>query len=108
MSDEKTETCCLMRRKTTVFLGPVIPEEVCGVSDLILADFMRFDMDAVVCPDGKKRPILGFKFCPWCGKPFVPGKSETRTTAFGAAPEEDESGEGWKKPTEWTPEEDEE
>lgn len=106
MTDEnKTETCCQMRRKTTVFLGPILPEEVCGIPDSILADFMRFDMDSVKCPDGKARPILGFRFCPWCGKPFVPGKSETRTTALSVE-QEDESGEGFTPPKDWTPEDD--
>jgi hypothetical protein len=96
-ADEKQATCCEMRRKVTVFLGPVLPEEVCGISDTILADFMRFDLPDAEGPDGTKKAVLGFRFCPWCGKAFT-ASSETRTTAmFGGVAEDDESGEEWKK-----------
>jgi hypothetical protein len=97
MSDEPT-TCCDMRRKVTVFLGPVLPEEVCGVPDTLLADFMRFDLPDAQAPDGTTKPVLGFRYCPWCGKPFT-SSSETRTTMlFGHKVEDgDESGEEWKK-----------
>lgn len=94
--DEKPPTtCCEMRRKAVVFLGPVLPEEVCGIPDSILADFMRFDIDAPVGPDGKQKPVIGFRFCPWCGKLYT-ANSETRLTAIIDAPM-DESGEEWKK-----------
>jgi len=97
--DEKPPTtCCEMRRKAVVFLGPVLAEEVCGIPDSILADFMRFDIDAPVGPDGKRKPVIGFRFCPWCGKLYA-ANSETRLTAVIDVTMEgdDSSGEEWKK-----------
>lgn len=93
MSEKRT--CCDMRRKVTVLLGPILPEELCGVPDTILADYVRFDLDAEA-PDGRTLPVIGFRYCPWCGKPFT-ADSEMRTSAagFGGAAD-DESGEEWK------------
>ncbi len=99
------KTCCEMRRKVTVWLGPILPEEACGIPDTILADFMRFDLPDAQAPDGTKKPVLGFRYCPWCGKPFTES-SETRTSMIFSGHKvedqvedesgEDESGEGWK------------
>lgn len=58
------ETPCLMRRKIAL-VPSVLPADLCGVSDVVLSDFMHFDK---VTPTGKK--VLSFKFCPWCGKPY--------------------------------------
>ena len=60
-------TCCSMRRKVVVGILGVLPEEQCGVSDTELADFMRFDLNT---PDNK--PVLAFRFCPWCGAARAP------------------------------------
>lgn len=102
MSDEK-QTCCDMRRKVTVFLGPFVPEEICGVSDSILVDFMRFDLDGPPRTDGKPgtKGVIAFRFCPWCGKLFLPGKSEVRLMSLECRSKNDEDededdGEGWK------------
>lgn len=88
------KTCCQMRKKMTVFLGPYLTVEQCGIPDTILADFMRFDVDPVVAPDGTKKPVIAFRFCPWCGAPYT-DKSETRTTL--AHPVDDIEGEEWKE-----------
>jgi hypothetical protein len=87
-SDAKPEVCCLMRKK--IALTPYsLPQELCGVSDAEIADFLVFDVKS---PNG--RPVLTFRFCPWCGKPW-------KTTgmiqeAAPQSPEEDE-GEDWKQ-----------
>lgn len=74
MDDLRGPTCCSIRRKVMVAIVAVLPEEQCGVPDSELADVMRFDLGA---PTGK--PILGFLFCPWCGKPHQAG-DERRVT----------------------------
>ena len=61
-------SCCAMRRKVIVGILAVLPEAQCGVADAELADFLRFDLDA---PTGK--PVLAFRFCPWCGERRGPG-----------------------------------
>ena len=92
------KTCCDLRRKITVFLGPILPEEICGVPDSVVADAMRFDLDGPPRTDGKPgtKGVIGFRFCPWCGKPFTPS-SETRITAVERPAPDEESGEEWKK-----------
>ncbi len=65
-------TCCPLRRKIVVGIFRVFSEEECGISDSELADVMRFDL---ATPSGK--PVLAFRFCPWCGKPREDG-GETR------------------------------
>lgn len=60
-------TCCAMRRKVVVGIIGVLPEAKSGVPDSDLADFMRFDLQG---PDGK--PVLAFRYCPWCGVPRMP------------------------------------
>lgn len=57
-------TCCLLRRKILVAIEAVLDEEACGVPDTELADVLRFDLGE---PTGK--PVIGFLYCPWCGKP---------------------------------------
>jgi hypothetical protein len=56
-----------MRRKVVVGILGVLPEEQSGVPDSELADYMRFDLQT---PDGK--PVLAFRFCPWCGAARTP------------------------------------
>lgn len=88
MSDEaESPICCSMRKK--IALTPYsLPEEVCGVSDAEVADFLIFDMKS---PNG--RPVLTFRFCPWCGKPWkVSGQIHEV-----APPPPEEEGEDWKQ-----------
>lgn len=57
--------CCRLRAKVALF--PVaIPEQLCGVPSSELADVMVFDEKS---PGGK--PLITFRFCPWCGKPWT-------------------------------------
>jgi hypothetical protein len=88
------KTCCDMRRKMVIFLGPYLSEQECGVPDSMLADFMRFDLTAPPLPNGKSRAVIGFKFCCWCGKRFEQA-SEVRISDVAPPPDE-ESGEAWK------------
>lgn len=60
-------TCCQYRRKFVVGILGVLPEEQCGVADSEIADLIDF---ALPSPSGK--PVIRFRFCPWCGKPFTP------------------------------------
>ena len=88
MSDEPTDAvCCTMRKK--ILLTPYSrPEDVCGVSDAEVADFLIFDMKS---PTG--RPVLTFRFCPWCGKPW---KLSGQIHEVAPPPSEDDDGEDWK------------
>jgi hypothetical protein len=67
-----------MRRKIYVQGMINLPEELCGVKDSAVVDFMVWDAKS---PFG--RPMLCFKFCPWCGKPWE------RTGAVQEAPRAD-------------------
>ena len=81
--------CCAMRRK--IALTPYsLPEEMCGVSDAEVADFLIFDLKS---PNG--RPVLTFRFCPWCGKPWKT-TGEIHEAIRPPEPEEEE-GEEWKQ-----------
>ena len=64
---QQPTTCCPMRRKVVVGIIGVLPEDKSGVADSELADFMRFDLQGA---DGK--PVLAFRFCPWCGAARAP------------------------------------
>jgi hypothetical protein len=82
-------SCCLMRRKVVVGILAVLAEAQCGVADAELADFLRFDLEA---PGGK--PVLAFRFCPWCGTARAPD-AETRIVDYDvlkAEPADDEDG----------------
>lgn len=57
------KSCCPIRRKVLVGILSVLPEEACGVPDSELADVVRFDLQS-----GSGRPVIAFRFCPWCGK----------------------------------------
>jgi hypothetical protein len=70
-------TCCPMRRKVLVGVISVLPEAQCGVGDAELADFLRFDLQT---PSGK--PVIAFRFCPWCGQPRGP-EDEVRIVELG-------------------------
>jgi len=85
-----------MRRKIIIFIGPTIPEDVCGVPDSVLADYLRFDLPPVKCPDGIERPVLAFRHCPWCGAVYTPGLSETRTTVVSNPPPERDPEQPWR------------
>jgi len=82
------ETCCVYRRKIMVSIVAVLPEQVCGVSDSHLADLLRFDLETPT-----NHPVIAFRYCPWCGKPFTPG-SEIRITDLqdGPPPDPEDSG----------------
>ena len=81
---EPPRSCCAIRRKVLVGILKVLPEDACGVPDSELADVMRFDLQT---PSGK--PVLAFKFCPWCGARRDPN-GEARITDVQIGP----SGEG--------------
>ena len=87
--DPAAATCCAMRRKVVVGILAVLPEAQCGVADAELADFLRFDLES---PGGK--PVLAFRFCPWCGTARAPD-AETRIVDYEVRAEpggEDEDG----------------
>jgi hypothetical protein len=73
---EGLTTCCLLRRKILVGIIQVLDEATCGVGDSELADVLRFDLASA---DGK--PVLAFRFCPWCGEARDPG-GETRIVSI--------------------------
>lgn len=58
----ENDTCCELRRKIHVGVLRVLDESECGVADAAMADVVRWD---IVVPSGK--PVIGFRFCPWCG-----------------------------------------
>jgi hypothetical protein len=82
------ETCCPLRRKLLVGILRVLSEDECGVGDSDLVDVMRFDLTS---PTGK--PVIAFRFCPWCGKPRDP-HGETRIVDIGPADPDEEGGNG--------------
>lgn len=87
----KPGMCCPMRVK--IALAPtVLTEEQCGVADVAMTDFMRFDLD-MKRPDGSPCPVLQVKFCPWCGA-SLPITGTFRVVTYHD-PQADE-GEEWK------------
>lgn len=95
-------TCCPMRRKVVVGILAVLPETQCGVGDSELADFLRFDLET---PGGK--PVLAFRFCPWCGAARAPD-AETRIVDVDIMRGEQGEGEGdeeggFEPPSEFEP-----
>lgn len=91
MTDKpKRETCCLARQKIVVGILKVLDKEDCGVDDLDIAEFVRFDLKS---PLGT--PVISFRYCPWCGTPRVIG-TETRVTEHISNIEEvDEDEDDW-------------
>jgi hypothetical protein len=78
-------------RKKIVLTPYSLPEDACGVSDVEVADFLIFDVKS---PNG--RPVLTFRFCPWCGKPWkVTG--QIHEVAPPPPSEGEGSGEEWKQ-----------
>lgn len=75
-------TCCGLRRKVVVGILAVLPVEHCGVPDSDLADVMRFDLAGT-----EGRPVIGFRFCPWCGCPRD-ASAETRIVSPADCPPE--------------------
>ncbi len=75
-------------RKKIVLTPYSLPQDVCGVSDAEVADFLVFDVKS---PNG--RPVLTFRFCPWCGKPW---KTTGQIHEVAPPPPDEESGEDWK------------
>ena len=69
---EPKKSCCEARRKVVVAVAKILPVEVCGIHDAVLADFLDHEENS---PGGK--PILRFRFCPWCGQERGPNR-ETR------------------------------
>ena len=53
-----------MRHKV-VFSLLTLPPEMCNIPDSVVADFMTWDKSE------KGRPVVTFKFCPWCGAPWA-------------------------------------
>lgn len=88
---QEPKTCCQMRRKVIVAVVGCLPEDQCGVPDSVLADFMRFDLSV---PSGK--PVISFKFCPWCSKERT-YDTEARITDVNFKDPEDDDGEEWKR-----------
>lgn len=85
------QPCCQMRVKMIVMPGPYFSEAKCGIPDSVLADFILLGEST---PSGKS--IISFKFCPWCGKPYV--RDGVRRIIDICKPASDEeSGEEWKK-----------
>ena len=78
------ETCCQMRRKVVVGILAVVPEETCGISDIDMGPFIRFDIKS---PTGS--PVIAFLYCPWCGKQRGEN-TEARITQHVADLEENE------------------
>jgi hypothetical protein len=72
--EQPEPSCCPARKKIVLTIVAILPEADCGVPDTELIDVMRFDVQA---PDGK--PVIGFRFCPWCGKARA-ANSEMRLT----------------------------
>lgn len=95
----KQTTCCPMRRKVVVGIIGVLPEDKSGVADSELADFMRFDLQG---PDGK--PVLAFRFCPWCGAARMPD-AEVRIVdvRFAEGPEPPPEQDGFEPPKDFEP-----
>lgn len=95
---KQPSTCCPMRRKVVVGIIGVLPEEQSGVADSELADYLRFDLQG---PDGK--PVLAFRFCPWCGAARAPD-AETRIVDVRFAQAEPPSdAEGFEPPRDFEP-----
>lgn len=92
MSDtSKVEACsCNMRKKVALGILGVLPEEICGVSDSDLADFMSFDKSG---PNGE--PVLALRFCPWCSHPIAKEERITHVQFQEADDDQDES-ESWR------------
>ena len=57
-------TCCALRDKISLIPG-IRAFEDCNVPDSVLLDVMDFDYKSM-----HNKPILRFRFCPWCGKPY--------------------------------------
>lgn len=91
MSEDVKVCGCNIRKKVAVGILGVLPQEICGISDSELADFMRFDLAG---PNGE--PVLAFRFCPWCSHPI---QKEERITHVQFDTEEDER-EDWQKDSE--------
>lgn len=86
---DDSPTCCQYRRKVLVGILKVLTEQECGVPDAEMADLLRFDLAS---PTGK--PVLAFRYCPWCGRARDPG-GETRIVDFSPAdPGDEPSGDG--------------
>lgn len=65
--------CCKLRKKVAV-LVELLSEESSGVPDSELLDVMTFEKSE------HGRPVVTFRFCPWCGVKWV------RTGAIVEAP----------------------
>lgn len=88
MTDTVNAVCnCQMRKKVAIGVVAVIPEEICGIPDSELSDFVNFDLGG---PGSS--PVLQIKFCPWCGK--LAPKPERITQVDFEQPEEDDEWRG--------------
>lgn len=92
--NDSVKTCsCNMRKKIALGILGVLPEELCGVSDSDLADFMSFDKSG---PNGE--PVLALRFCPWCSHSIA---KEERITHVQFEDEDvggvdEDEGESWR------------
>ena len=87
-----------MRRKVVVGILGVLPEGQSGVPDSELADFMRFDLQT---PDGK--PVLAFRYCPWCGAARTPDAEVRIVDVRLNAPEPPPPATGFEPPQDYEP-----
>lgn len=94
-------SCCPIRRKVLVGILSVLPEEACGVPDSELADVVRFDLQS-----GSGRPVIAFRYCPWCGKARGP-EDELRIVDVQIEAVEDDEDEGPDLPAPEADDEDE-
>lgn len=78
------DRCCDLRVKIMLTCYNV-PEEDCGVPDSAVADVLVWDEKSPL-----QRPIVQFRFCGWCGKPWKPNG----TIWEAPKPEADEE---WKR-----------
>jgi len=81
---DEMPTCCNLRRKIVVAVIAVLPEEQCGISEAEMADVIEWGIEA---PSGK--PVVAFRFCPWCGQARKDG-DEVRITDIGNIDEDDD------------------
>jgi hypothetical protein len=86
-NDQKACTCNLRKKVILGILG-VVPQELCGISDIELADYMSFDKSGA-----HGEPVLALRYCPWCS--FLILKEERITSVdFN---DESDADEKWKQ-----------
>jgi hypothetical protein len=87
------DSCCPYRRKIALGVIHVFTEEECGVSDVMLADLYRPELSA---GGGSRKPVVGFRWCPWCGTPRDFDSETLITDVNVVEPEEEDPADYWK------------